>query len=210
MPQATSFPEPAGPFAQVWTVVGRLAEYATTLYITLTTPSAPPLAANLPNPKAAANRALGAFLWLVALATTIAGDRSYMPIPRPDPSDDTKPAKKSRPQTFRPRTEDDRERDLRRRIRHAFATQPPGVVAERIARRLGLTSASQIWPHELTTVTQTPAEYFAHLPPVPIAQIPAAIPPTIPPKPKSRAPKHRHRRNHSPIPKKPHQSGPPR
>jgi hypothetical protein len=156
MPPAPPLAAPALPFAPIWRVVGRLADYATSLYTTLTTPDANPPSRN---PAAAANRALNAFFWLVALATTLAGDRDYLPIPQRERTTPTAPPRK---RAFRPYNEDARARDQRRRIRHAFKTLPLNVLAERIALRLGLTPADDLWPRELADLTQTPAALFAN------------------------------------------------
>jgi hypothetical protein len=148
----------ADPFASIGAVILRLAQCATELYTRLTTPTAdrPTTPRNPPG----AQRAVSAFLWLVALATTLAGDRTYLPLPPREPANPVPAKKKSRPHSFRPRTEDDRERELNRRIRHVFATVPLGIVAERIARRLGLTQSDALWPHELKAITQTPAVFL--------------------------------------------------
>jgi hypothetical protein len=151
---APALPASAYPFAPVWAVVERLATYAAALYTKLTAANPP---ATPRNPRAASKRALSAFFWLVALGTTLAGDRTYLPVARKPRA---VPAAKTRARPARPYSVDDRERDERRRIRKAFATLPLGIVAERIARRLGLTEADPLWPHELAKISQTTVEYL--------------------------------------------------
>jgi hypothetical protein len=148
----------ADPFAPIGDVILRLAQYATELYTRLPTPA--PARPTTPRDPPGARRAISAFLWLVALATTLAGDRTYLPLPKREPANPAPAKKKTRPHSFRPRTEDDRERELNRRIRHVFATVPLGIVAERIARRLGLSQNDPLWPSELSAITATPAVFL--------------------------------------------------
>jgi hypothetical protein len=107
-----------------------------------------------------------AFCWLVALATTLAGDRAYLRAPKL-PAEPNPAPKRTRPARHRPYDDDTRERAQIGRIRHAFATVPLGVLAERIARRLGLRPEDELWPRDITHITQTPAEFVAEAPPEP-------------------------------------------
>ena len=107
-------------------------------------------------------RALG---WLVALARTLAGDSTYLPPPPADPRP-ASPARRIRPPRPRPilsepGVEARRAAARHRYMRHVFATRPVALIARRLARSLGATPGSDLWPTELLAILQTPAEWAA-------------------------------------------------
>jgi hypothetical protein len=157
------------PLGQLRPVFRRLLRYATELFTELRSAPADRPRACLPrtaqrNLPAAKTRVQNALNWLIALHRTLAGDSFYLPPPR-DAAPQPKPNKPRPTAATRarplPRTEQDRARAQLRRIRHTFATQPTGLIAERIAKRLGLRRDDGLWPHELASITQTPAEFRA-------------------------------------------------
>jgi hypothetical protein len=127
----------------------------------------------------AATSALNAFVWLTALMCALAGDQDYFPTPKP-PRQGPPPPSHASSARKRTHTAGDNDAAQLRRIRHAFATVPLGVIAARIARRLGLRPGDDLWPDALTKITQTPAQLFAPKP--------AAPPPAPQAKPPGRKP----------------------
>jgi hypothetical protein len=180
-PPLTEDYDPLGPLRPVFR---RLLRFASELFIELRSahperprPYLPRIARrNLP---AARTRVSHALNWLIALHRTLAGDRLYLPatpIAQPPTQPRATPAPKPRAPRRAP-TERDRECAQLARIRRAFATLPTGLIAERIAARLGLRRGDGLWPHELTGITQTPAQLRAEI----IAEYQAANPVQIPP-----------------------------
>jgi hypothetical protein len=142
-------PASANLFIAIYEAIMRLADHAVARY------SAPSCRSSAP---------VHAFCWLVALATTLAGDRTYLRAPKPPAAEPTPAPKRTRPARYRPYDDDARERAQIGRIRLAFATVPLGQLAERIARRLGLRPEDELWPRDLAQITQTPAEFVAEAP----------------------------------------------
>jgi hypothetical protein len=156
---ATAQPAPT-PFAHIWDALLRLAQHAADYVNTIRTTPREEHRARFTAP-------INAFCWLVALTHTLAGDRSWLDATIRAPSANPGAQSRTRPGRFRPSTEQDCERAQRRRIRIAFNTQPLGVIAERIAHRLGLRPTDPLWPHDLAAITKTPAQLVA--PPEPAA-----------------------------------------
>jgi hypothetical protein len=157
------------PLGQLRPVFRRLLRYATELFMELRSAPADRPRACLPrtaqrNLPAAKTRVQNALNWLIALHRTLAGDSFYLTLAR-DPAPNPKPAKPRPAATTRAkplsRTQQDRDRAQLRRMRYVFTTQPTGLIAERIAKRLGLRRNDGLWPHELAGITQTPAEFRA-------------------------------------------------
>jgi hypothetical protein len=157
----------ADPLAAFRRGLMRLVGYATDLYHDLATATAERPRAYLPtiarrNLPAGRRRVTHALTWLIALSRTLAGDRFYLPQtePRPAPTAPKSATRKTTATTERRhRTEAERDRATLSRIRRCFATQPIGLIAERLARRLRIDRSDEIFPHAIAGLTETPAEF---------------------------------------------------
>ena len=169
-------PSPARQFQRA---INTMLELARELLARLT----PQAAAPEPLPPKAA-RVDSALQWIIALARTLAGDRTYLrpyrlPRLKPFPALCAKlRACCGLPPVPKP-TEASRAAARLNYMRRVFATEPTGKIAARLARRIGIKRTSENWPADLVAIQETPVEWArrAHRPsPAPAIPTPTAAP----------------------------------
>jgi hypothetical protein len=113
--------------------------------------------------------------WIIALARTLAGSSKYLipwRIPRFKPLHVTRNSQEVRDALRKfgaipTPTEASRYQARLRYMKKVFATQATGVIAARLAGRLGISKDSDYWPADLIAITQTPVQWARENPPGP-------------------------------------------
>jgi hypothetical protein len=113
--------------------------------------------------------------WIIALARTLAGSSKYLipwRIPRFKPLHVTRNSQEVRDALRKfgaipTPTEASRYQARLRYMKKVFATQPTGIIAARLAGRLGISKDSDYWPADLIAITQTPVQWAKDNPPGP-------------------------------------------
>ena len=179
LPMTASTITAPSPARQFQRAINTMLELARELLARLT----PQAAAPEPLPPKAA-RAESALQWIIALARTLAGDRTYLRpyrLPRLKPFPALCAGLRARcgvPPSPKP-TEATRAAARLTYMCRVFATEPTGKIAARLARRVGIKRTSENWPADLVAIQETPVEWArrAHHPsPAPIIPTPTAAP----------------------------------
>jgi len=138
----------------------------------------PPPARRPADPARAFDQITRAVRWMFALSRILSGEDTLSP-PRPRPlaaATSPEPRKQpaetpaaGTPAAESPTTEATKPASRRpqngadRWMRHVFATRPIGAIVTRLCRQLGVLPASDLWPDDVTSLTETPAQWSARL-----------------------------------------------